>query len=720
MNFRYIFLVILFFYFNDSNAQFSLKVTVKDSATSEILIGATIVEDGTTNAAATDINGNAFLTLNKSGDLKFNVSLLGYENKNVIITIPQKEKFFEILLVANSQELEEVTISSDRTNSRIEDIPTRIEVIGRDDLLEENGIKPGNILSILGDIAGIQIQQTSASSGNTFARIQGLNGRYTQLLKDGMPMFGGLSGNFGIMQIPPLDLKQIEIIKGSASTLYGGDAIGGIINIVSKEPSFDRELSFTLNQTSIGETDANGYYAKRNDKVGFSIFAGHILQTAYDVDNDGLSETPSLNNTVIHPRLEFYFGKKSALTLNYTGTFEDRHGGNMLYIADNTLGNLYHVNSFMKRHNADLKWKYDISGNKNVMVKMSGSFLKQDLATKRYFFKAQQKIFYSEVSYVTKTENMDWVTGINFNGDNFENNSLNLPGIENYNFTTLGFFAQNTWRPVKKLTIESGLRGDLQSEYKFFPLGRISLMYKFDEKFSMRLNGGMGYKIPTVISYVDQETDLDKVKNVMGLKPELSNGMNADLNYAHEIFKEMFITINQSFFITSLSRPVYDSLTPDQLNIVLKNGSDPLLTKGTQTYVRLSHHEKEFYLSYVYTDVKKKYDNTFPRLAVTPMHNLSGTFYFPFHQWRFGIESSFIAGQLDQNYNPVKNYTLAAAMIQYRFSKVILVLNCENLFDFRQNKYEKIYDGSIDNPDYHKLWAPIEGRVINISMMLNL
>ena len=239
------------------------------------MIGVTIYEQGTTNGASTDVNGKAKFAVTKTGQVEFTVQYIGYNPKNILVVIPQKDSVTTVFLSGNQHELEEVTVTSVRTNSRIEDIPTRVEVLGMDDLNEENGIKPGNIIGLLGDIAGIQLQQVSASSGNTFARIQGVNGRYTQLLKDGMPLFGGLSGNFGIMQVPPLDLKQIEIIKGSASTLYGGDAIGGIINLISKDPTDEHELSFTANESSLLETNLNGYYGKRYKKTGFTLFVQH-------------------------------------------------------------------------------------------------------------------------------------------------------------------------------------------------------------------------------------------------------------------------------------------------------------------------------------------------------------------------------------------------------------------------------------------------------------
>jgi len=110
-------------------------------------------------------------------------------------------------------------------------VPTRVEFIGLEELGEKAIMNSANISLVLRESSGIQIQQTSLSSGNSSVRIQGLDGRYTQLLKDGFPLFGGFSSGLSIMQIPPLDLQQFEIVKGSSSTLYGGGAIAGLVNI---------------------------------------------------------------------------------------------------------------------------------------------------------------------------------------------------------------------------------------------------------------------------------------------------------------------------------------------------------------------------------------------------------------------------------------------------------------------------------------------------------
>ena len=700
-------------------AQKTLIVIVKDSSNQELLIGATVAEKGTKNGTVTNENGRAKLLLTQSSLTTIHVQYIGFESKDITGKFSTKDSL-EILLAPLQNEVEEVLVTSMRTHSGIEDIPTRVEVLGLDEMNEENGIKPGNIMSILGDMAGVQMQQVSASSGNTFARIQGLNGRYSQLLKDGMPLFGGLSGSLGILQIPPLDLKQIEIIKGSASTLYGGDAIGGVINLVSKEPSFKKELSFTLNQTSLNETNTNGYFSQRFKKFGVTFFAAHTYQKQADVDKDGLSDVPFIDATVVHPKFVFYFNPHSTLTLNYSSIFESRKGGNMNFFSSSASDSLYHVSSYMQRHNADAKWNYVFPSKDNLIVKFSSSFLNQKMGTNYYDFNAIQTIYYSEVSYLHTTTTTDWVGGVNVNGDVFKNQSPSLQNLNNYNYQTLGFFLQNTFKATNKFLIESGIRNDFHSKFGSIFLPRLSFMYKFSKPLSVRLNGGFGYKTPILISYVNPETDLNHLPSNTQLNTELSRGFNTDLNFDKLFSNKLHLTLNQSFFYTLILNPVFDTTTTSNF-LGLNNASKPLLTKGLQTYIRLKYEELEFYFSYVFTDVEKRYDSTNFTMPTTAKHNFSSVLVYEHdEQWRVGIESSFIASQLDEHYKPVKDYLLLAAMFQYNFGHYSFVLNAENLLDFRQSNYGKIYSGSIGNPEFHKLWAPIDGRAINLSVKWRL
>ena len=253
-------------------AQVSLTVKVLDSLSRKPVSNASILNIPLRKGGSTDSLGRFHFPDLNTGTFTFSVTALHYAEKIITVSLPISDTL-PILLSPVQQELEPVIIiSSTRTNTQIENSPLKVEVLGQEEINEENQIKPGNIASLLGDISGIQIQQSSAISGNANVRIQGLEGRYTQILRDGMPLYEGYSGGFGILQIPPLDLKQVELIKGSASTLYGGGAIGGLINLISKKPKEEQQAEFTVNQTSLKESNINTYFARKYKHIGYTFF----------------------------------------------------------------------------------------------------------------------------------------------------------------------------------------------------------------------------------------------------------------------------------------------------------------------------------------------------------------------------------------------------------------------------------------------------------------
>lgn len=264
---KWLFIVICMFTFEEIYSQNNFTAILKDKVTNEALIGATAVLEGTVIGSSTDFDGKLTITGIPDGKKVIVFSYVGYETfKDTFefpLTIPQPY----IALLQSGMDLETVQISATRNSRSIEDIPTRTEAITAEELGEKAAMNSTNISMLLRESTGIMVQQTSANSGNQTLRIQGLDGRYTQLLKDGFPLYSGFSSGLSVMQVPPLDLRQVEVIKGSASTLYGGGAIAGLVNLVSKQPvENEPELSFMLNQTSARGTTANTFWSQRFKK----------------------------------------------------------------------------------------------------------------------------------------------------------------------------------------------------------------------------------------------------------------------------------------------------------------------------------------------------------------------------------------------------------------------------------------------------------------------
>ena len=150
---------------------------------------------------------------------------------------------------------ENVVVTATRTTQRIQDLPMRVEVVPQEEIDEKLSMTPGDVAMMLTETNGLRVQVTSPSTGAANVRVQGLRGRYTQILSDGLPLYGQ-AGSLSVLQIPPMDLGQVEVIKGVASALYGSAALGGVVNLVSRRPrEGEPEREVLVNRTSRGGTD---------------------------------------------------------------------------------------------------------------------------------------------------------------------------------------------------------------------------------------------------------------------------------------------------------------------------------------------------------------------------------------------------------------------------------------------------------------------------------
>ncbi|MBO9731975.1 MAG: TonB-dependent receptor [Chitinophaga sp.] len=625
--------------------------------------------------------------------------------------------------ISKVSDLNEVIITSTRNNSRIEDLPMKVEVMGKEEMIEESGIKPGNVASILGDLSVIHIQNTSAVSGNNAIRMQGLDGKYTQLLRDGVPVYEGLSGNFGVLAIPPLDLKQIEIIKGSVSTLYGGGAIAGIINFVAKTPGSKPELTILANQTTLKETNVNAFYSERYGKTGLTLFAGVTTQNPVDVNKDGFSDVPRLRQYLLHPRFFWYINPLTTLVAGYTGTIEKREGGDMQVLehqADN-IHQYTEVNN-TDRHSVDLQFTRKNLGGGTLAVKAVGSFfhLQNDQGT--FALLGNQTSTYAEASYNKKSGKHDWVAGLNNTGEIYRRATGDSTLLGNYTYNTMGAFIQDGYHITDQLLAEAGLRADYHNVFGWYVLPRLAFMYKPIEDLSIRLSAGTGYKSPAIFT---SQTQTIGYRNLLplsaGIRSERSQGINFDGNYRTSLGK-VEMTLNQAFYYTHIKDPILPVASTSHAGmLMLENMPYAVNSLGTDTYLRFALDHLELYLGYNHT--VSRYNNTGSvNIPYAPQDKFASTLAYEIEgKWRFGIENSWIGNQYDYNNQKTPNYWFWAAMISRQFGEhITVVLNGENIFDARQGKNTPLFTGPVSNPNFANLWGPIDGRTINLSVKFNL
>ncbi|RYG16273.1 MAG: TonB-dependent receptor, partial [Chitinophagaceae bacterium] len=699
-------------------AQSNLHLIVKDVSNNPLANVNIYSKSNPLKAVKSDRNGLATLNISKSGIDTIVIKSIGFKTLELPFLLPDSA-VHQITLNTEDQSLEDVTIvASTRNNERIENAATKVEVLGLEEMNEESMVKPGNVASILGDISGVQIQQSSAVSGNSNVRIQGLDGKYTQMLRDGMPLYEGFSGGFGVLSIAPLDLKQLELIKGSSSTLFGAGAIGGLINFISKKPAFEPDASIILNASTLKETNLNAYIAKRWKYTGFTLFAGETIQHQVDVDKDGLSDVPKLNSTIIHPVLFFYPTGNTAISLGWSANFEKRVGGDMLAIDDkgDSLHPYFESNK-LNRNTFTLIAENKFSNILSATIKGTFTNFERNISTNTYLFSGNQQNYYTEASLSALLNKHALVGGINLAGDNFRPSAATPIKAGQIKNDIEGIFIQDSWRFLESSKIEAGLRVD-HNDYGTFILPRLAVFHRINEKFGLRGGVGSGYKSPNPLTPQIKDYDIYKINPLsQSAFTERSFGGNLEANYKYSWDDEHNIFINQAVFLTKIKNP-FVGFEDFNGNLSFFNADKPIITQGFDSYVQMKLSDWEIYFGYTFTDARRTYLTENQFVPLTPKNRAAGTLVYEIENtWRLGIEASYNGKQFRDGEAQTQDYVFMAAMVERKFgSKFSLVLNAENLFDKRQSKYEKIYTGNITNPQYKALWAPLDGRVINLAI----
>lgn len=698
-------------------AQNTLEIKIFSEQEKEPLLGATIYIESLNKGATTNFNGIAFFEDLPNGEYNLQISYLGFETIEKSITVPSNEALI-FFLKEDENALDEVIVQSSRSTRTVKKIPTRIEFIGAEELGEKAVMNPTNISMVLRESTGIQMQQTSLSSANTNIRIQGLDGRYTQLLRDGFPLYSGFSSGLSILQIPPLDLRQFEIIKGSSSTLYGGGAIAGLVNMVSKTPNEEPALDIMLTQTQALGSTANVFYSERRDKWGWTLYGSGHYQKAYDPEDDGFSNLPQTQSISFNPKLFYYPSDNTTFWFGINGTYDDRKGGDITKIEEGENGiHQYTEENLSKRVSTQAVFESQLDSVQSISVKNSIAFFDRSLDIPDLSFKGSQWNTFTEAAYQKQGVKADWVLGANLYSTVF--NERGNPLERDQKDVTVGLFANNIYDVTEQWILETGLRTDYAIDWGFFALPRISLLYKSNNNFSSRLGGGLGYKVPDIFT---EEAEFINFRNVLqvdkdALKAERSYGLNLDFNYQTRLTDEVGFSVNQLFYLTAIRNGLLLNSVDGDL-FQFENASGEILSKGAETNIKFTYKDFRWFLNYAFIDTRLNYLPGNPQKPLTAKHNAGSVLMYESEKWRIGYETFYTGKQLLSNGFETTDFFTMGLLVMRNFKWGSTFVNFENFTDRRQSRFSPLVLPPHENPTFPEIYAPTDGFIFSVGIIL--
>jgi outer membrane receptor for ferrienterochelin and colicins len=672
-------------------------------------------------AAVTNAEGRASLTV-PAGRHEVVVSRFGFETTKLQVTIPTSGGIeIRVDLKDEAVVTEDVVVTATRTNQRVQDLPLRVEVVPLEEIDEKLFMTPGDISMMLAETNGLRVQTTSASLGAASVRVQGLRGRYTQILSDGLPLYGQ-TGSIGVLHIPPMDLGQVEVIKGVASALYGGSALGGVINLVSRTPRAGRpEREVLVNRTSRGGTDAVVWLSdKPAERWGYTLLGGGHWQERTDVDRDGWTDLPTYRRAVVRPRVLWENGAGRSLFVTVGALAEDRKGGTMPgFVAPD--GVAFPEDLTTRRIDGGLVGRFLTSGGRIVTIRASALGQWHDHQFGETRERDLHHTWFAEASVNGTNRRHTWVLGTALQRDLYR--SRDLPSFD-YSYVAPGVFAQDDYAPFPWLSVSASARVDRHNVYGSFFSPRVSALVKLGAAFTLRPSVGTGFFPPTPFTEETEATGLSRLAPLGRLEPERGQSASVDLGWTRGPLE-----LTATWFRSRIQEPLVLREThagPKPVEIV--NATIPDRTTGSELIGRFHQGEMDLIATYMYLWGTEEHPNAGVRreAVLNPRHTAGVDWLWEIVEHvRVGVEV-FYTGTQQLDDSPYrehsKPYTLFGVIGEWRVGRARIFVNAENLTGVRQTQYDPLVrpTRAADGRWTVDVWGPLEGRVFNAGIRLGL
>jgi outer membrane receptor for ferrienterochelin and colicins len=613
---------------------------------------------------------------------------------------------------------EDIIVQATRSGRRVQDEPIRVEVLNREEIEEKILMQPGNISMLVNETPGLRVQVTSPALGAANVRVQGLKGRYTQILADGLPLYGGQTPSIGLLQISPTDLGQVEIIKGAASALYGPSALGGVVNLVSRWPAPEQQGELLLNATSRGGQDVTAYNSgPLTDALSYSLTGGFNRQDRQDIDGDGWANIPGYHRWTFRPRL-FWEGPSGARIYATVGALAEQRRGGTLPGGVVPDGTPFPQDQHSRRLDAGLNAQAPIEGVGTLYLRASGVSQAHRHVFGEVVENDRHRTVLTEASLGGGSGGTTWLAGAAYQVDSYR--SRTFPAFD-YTYRVPALFVQVEQKLMPDMTLAGSARLDDHSRYGTRVSPRLSMLFK-PGPWTVRASLGRGFYVPTPFIEEVEAAGLSRIEPLRGLRAETADTASIDFGYARGPIEASLTLFGSNIDHAVQLRDV--SATRAEL----VNADGVTRTRGAELLLRYRLNAVTFTGSYVRTDAREPNPNNAGRRLVplTPRNTAGVTAVWEKHgRGRLGLEA-YYTGRQGLEDNPYRTrsrpYVELGAMGELVLGKVSLFLNAENLLDFRQTRYGPLLlpRRAPDGAWTVDAWGPLDGRTINGGVRIRL
>lgn len=666
------------------------------------------------NGVAQKTNAQGVVTANVvAGTIVIVVVKEGFAPASASVDVEANQQQPVLIELTRGASVEEhVTVSATRTDKRLEDVPMRVEVLSAEEIAEKIMMTPGDIVMMLNEMGGMRVASSSPSLGAASVRIQGMKGRYTRFLSDGLPLFGQQVGGLGLLQIPPTDLGQVEVIKGVASALYGAGAMGGVVNLIARRPN-QRSQEFLFNRSTRGATDAVAYLSEPLPRDwGATLLAGGHWQSQNDINADGWADLPGYNRAEVRPRLFWDNRSGSSLFLTTGATWETRNGGTTTGAFIPATGTPYRETLDTGRYDIGVVGQTLVANEYVIAARASGSWQMHDHTFGETRERDSHDTAFAELSARRKVGRQTFVVGAAVERDAFT--ARDVPQFS-YTFTVPGVFVQDDVDVTPWLSLSGSARVDAHNEYGTFVSPRLSALFR-SGGWTSRVSAGTGFFPTSALTEETEAAGLSRLTIRGPLQAETGQGLSFDLTRT-----DGPLSYTATVFASRICNPLFVERTSAYM---VANQPFASTNVGTELLATWRRAPLSFTANYGFVSAREFEETAFADVPLTPRHSLTllGT-------WeregvgRIGVEW-FYVGRQRLEANPFRSesvpYTLVGLLAERVIGKVRLFVNGENLMNFRQTEYDPLIrpNRGVDGRWTVDAWGPLDGRNINAGIRL--